>query len=295
MSYSGKAQQDMYFSQYMFNGLVLNPAYSGSRDVLSITADYRSQWSDIEGAPVSQTLTAHSPLKNQHVALGATLFHDQVGPFNEFGFYATYAYRIAFGRYKLNMGLQAGVTSMEARWTTETTIVPGDIAFITNSETLVMPNFGAGLFFFDKKFYAGLSIPFLLTNDIDLDQSLIQTSKSDFIYRDFFLTTGYVIKLSPVMKLKPSLLFSYNLNNDLVVDVNVNVLFNETFWFGGGYRNTNTVVMMAEYQLKKQLNIGYTYDLFGIGLDTKAGNTHELMLRYEFNLEKDNIKNPRYF
>ena len=62
---SAEAQQDPQYTQYMYNPLAINPAYTGSRDVLSVVGLYRSQWVGLEGAPRTFTVSAHSPLSER--------------------------------------------------------------------------------------------------------------------------------------------------------------------------------------------------------------------------------------
>src|ERR1700748_1446919 len=74
-----KAQQDNLYSQYMFNGLLINPAYAGSNEVLSATALNRNQWVGFDGAPRTNTFSLHTPLKNKKINLGITFINDRYG------------------------------------------------------------------------------------------------------------------------------------------------------------------------------------------------------------------------
>jgi len=105
---SAFGQQDALFSQYMFNQLIINPAYSGSRDVLTATLVHRDQWTGIEGAPKTSTFSVHTPLRNERVALGLYIYNDQLGPVKDLGVMANYAYRIRVGQGRLSFGLQGG-------------------------------------------------------------------------------------------------------------------------------------------------------------------------------------------
>ncbi|MFC0181043.1 type IX secretion system membrane protein PorP/SprF [Pseudarcicella hirudinis] len=65
LSNRAKAQQEALYSQYMFNMMAVNPAYAGSRDVLSMTGLFRQQWVGVEGAPTTQSFTIDMPLKKE--------------------------------------------------------------------------------------------------------------------------------------------------------------------------------------------------------------------------------------
>ncbi len=73
------AQQRAMFTQYMFNGLAINPAYSSVDDALSFTGIYRQQWTGFDGAPNTQSFTVHSPLKGSNTSVGFMLTRDHIG------------------------------------------------------------------------------------------------------------------------------------------------------------------------------------------------------------------------
>ena len=152
-----RAQQDKMYSQYMFNMLALNPAYAGSRDVLSATGLYRNQWVNVDGAPKTMTFTLDAPLNKERVGLGIQAYNDQIGLQNETGLFASYAFRIKVGdRSTLALGLQAGAVSF--RWDlSEARFTPGgtfDPAATTNISK-ILPNFGTGIYLSNDKSYLG--------------------------------------------------------------------------------------------------------------------------------------------
>ncbi len=117
-SKEASAQQDKMYSQYMFNMLALNPAYAGSREVLSATGMYRNQWVNVEGAPKTMTLTLDTPLKNEKVGVGVQVYNDKIGIYQETGAFASYAFRIKVGdNSTLALGLQGGAVSFQANYT----------------------------------------------------------------------------------------------------------------------------------------------------------------------------------
>ena len=301
---SVRAQQDKMFSQYMFNMMALNPAYAGSRDVLSMTALYRAQWVGIEGAPQTATFTADMPLKNERIGIGLQLSNDKIGLINQTGAYLSYAFRIKLGeRSTLALGLQGGALSYKANYS-EAILSPGGIpdpAFSQNFSK-ILPNFGTGIYISNDRGYIGLSVPYLLKNRISDYETA--TSRAT-LRRHAYGTAGFVIGLSPTIKIKPSFLVKYAEGAPLGVDGNVNIWFNDRIALGASLRknqfyswnndSNDALVGMVELQVSDQLRLGYAYDRTLNNLKAYGPNSHEFMLRYEFGFGKSKILTPRYF
>jgi hypothetical protein len=111
------AQQLPITTQYLFNGLLINPAYAGSRKALTANLTWRQQWAGFEGAPRTQVLSIHSPLPEKKLALGLLLINDRIGVAHETAVTSNYAYRIRLGRGQLAFGLGAGVRMQAYEWT----------------------------------------------------------------------------------------------------------------------------------------------------------------------------------
>ena len=103
------AQHSPITSQYMFNGLLINPAYAGSRDALAANITYRRQWVGFEGAPTTNLFSVHSPIRGSRIGLGLQVYTDRIGVSRETGVMTNYAYRIPFKKGKLQFGIGAGV------------------------------------------------------------------------------------------------------------------------------------------------------------------------------------------
>ena len=181
---SVNAQQDPLFTKYMFNSLVFNPAYAGSKEHMSIGLLHRSQWVGIDGAPNTQSFTLHTPLKNERVGVGFSLVNDAIGPTNNLGANVSYAYRIPVGSNgaKLSIGLQAGIENYRGDFN-ELNLEQqqgADPAFLENPNEY-LPNFGAGVYYYSKSFYAGFSSPQIVEYDLRQSQPsgcLLYTSPS---------------------------------------------------------------------------------------------------------------------
>ena len=303
-SHSLQAQQDKMFSQYMFNMMALNPAYAGSRDVLSMSALYRNQWTGLEGAPQTATFTMDMPLNRERVGVGLQLYGDRYGVMEEAGAFASYAFRIKVGsRSTLALGLQAGASSYRARLTDVMTNPDGtlDPAFAQNISKM-LPNFGTGIYLSNDRSYLSLSVPRLIKNKLsEYNVGGVRSLQRRHAYG----AAGFVVGISPSVKLKPSMLVKYAEGAPLGFDGNVNLWFADRVAIGVSARRnqfstwseytTDALVGMLEVQLSDQFRFGYAYDRTMNRFGTVAPNSHEIMLRYEFGFGKNRILTPRYF
>src|SRR6185437_6417929 len=152
------AQQDPMYTHYMDNTLVVNPAYAGSRDALTVTGLYRSQWVNLKGAPVDQTITMHTPVKNEHIGLGLSVSNDKIGPTNNTGIVADFAYRMNLTKKsKLALGISAGANIFQANLNTLQLDQQYDPTFQNNIANHITPNIGFGAYYSRERFYAGVS------------------------------------------------------------------------------------------------------------------------------------------
>lgn len=287
------AQQDVQFSQYMFNTLAFNPAYAGSAELLNASALYRAQWVGFDGAPQTQTLTANTPLKNKSIALGGMLFNDVLGPVQTFGLYGDFVYRIDFARSKLAFGLKAGFDIFQAKFT-DLDIVDGiDPSFTSNIKNKFLPNAGFGVYFYSRMYYIGFSAPKLIRNSI-YDPVGEQPANGKQEISSYF-TAGYVFTLSQDIKFKPAVLFKFVQNAPGQLDINLNFLFVERFWFGIMYRPTSAWGILTQFQITDQLRFGYSLDFSTYQIQTYNNGTHEFMLSYDFGYSRTKIRSPRYF
>ncbi len=300
-----RAQQDKMFSQYMFNMMALNPAYAGSRDVLSMSALYRNQWTGVNG-PQTATFTMDMPLNQERVGVGLQLYGDKFGEMQEAGGFVSYAFRIKVGsRSTLALGLQGGASSFRWNLTNVQTSPDGtgqiDPAFAQDISK-VLPNFGTGIYLSNDKSYIGVSVPRLIKNRLSEYASGIYRSVQR---RHAYATAGFVVGVSPSVKLKPSVLVKYAEGAPLGFDGNVNVWFADRIAIGASVRrnqftswsqySTDALVGMLEVQLTDQFRFGYAYDRTLNRFKDVAPSSHEILLRYEFGFGKNRILTPRYF
>ena len=184
---------DAVYSQYWVNGLAINPAYTGSRECFSNTVLYRNQWMGFDGAPVTQTLSSHAPLKDGKNAVGLFLFHEEIGVTNNIDIYGNYAFRFKLGKGKLSLGLRAGATLFQGNYADISADPEGlTTDLVLENESAVLPNVGVGAYYYSDKYFIGLSVPRLLSHELSSSKKIMSISPYNY---DFLLTAGYLLKL----------------------------------------------------------------------------------------------------
>ena len=290
-----RAQQEVMVSQYMFNGLFLNPAYAGSHPYTSATVLHRSQWVGMEGAPRTNLLGIDGPLMGNKMGLGFTFSHDMIGVSRDMEMAANYAYRIRTGTNgHLAFGLKAGLSFYTANlsdlvyWDTQ------DALYQNNISNATVGKFGFGLYWNNERSFVGISVPTIYAADGKVTSEL-PNSPEHYFTQHYYLNAGHVFELNDNFDLKPSVLIKYQQQAPPEVDLNLNVLFKDRFWLGAGYRTGDAVVGMVEFQINRMFRAGYAYDMNTSKLRHYNGGSHEVMLGIDLGKEPIMIKNPRYF
>ncbi|OUR98984.1 hypothetical protein A9Q86_13010 [Flavobacteriales bacterium 33_180_T64] len=290
-SWMGVAQQLPQFTQYMYNTISINPAYAGSRETLSVVGLHRSQWVGLEGGPQTQTLSVHAPMSNEKVGLGLSFINDELGYQNFSYLYGDFSYTIQTGENtKLAFGVKAGFTSysLDADFQQSQSNDPVIFGF----ENRWKPNIGTGVYWHSNKWYMGLSAPRILNTDYTGDAEFQALERISY-----YFTGGYVFDLSENTKFKPATLLKATNGAPLSFDITANFLFYEKFWVGGSYRiNEHAAALggIADFQVSKQLRIGYAYEYPLSDLRPYTSGTHEVLLMFEI-FKSKRIKSPRYF
>jgi len=293
------AQQDAQYTQYMYNTIAVNPAYAGSRGVLSINGLHRSQWVGLDGAPKTQTVNFHTPV-SERVGIGLSIVNDQIGNGTNQDTYfdAVFSYTVPTSQTgKLSFGLKAGGHSLNIDFNQLANYRPDlNATGLNNIDRKFSPNIGAGIYYHTDKFYAGLSVPnFLKTQHFD-----DSAGNNSFIAEErlnFYLITGYVFDLNQNLKFKPAVLAKAVSGAPLQVDLSANFMLNEKFTLGAAYRWDAALSALFGFQISDQFMVGLAYDREVTELGNSAFNdgSFEIMLRYEFLTKYKKVITPRFF
>ncbi len=291
-----QAQQDPQYTLYFWNTQALNPGYAGTSGVLSVTGLSRHQWTGLDGAPTTQSLSLHSPLRNDKLGLGFSIVRDEVGPVTTNLIYADFAYKInTTENAKLSFGLKAGVNLFSASLGGLENVDPSDPLFISDVGSNLTPNFGFGVYYYSHKGYIGLSAPKLLENeqtDIDAGAGTVGRILDE---RHYFLTAGYVFDLTDNVKLKPSMVAKVVSGSPLSLDLSANFFFMERLNLGGAYRFGDSASGIIGYQITDQFRAGYAHDFTLSDLRDHHSGTHEFMIGYDLKVDRERTLSPRYF
>lgn len=293
------AQQDAQYTQYMYNTLSVNPAYAGSRGVLSLAGLHRSQWVGLDGAPTTQTFNFHTPV-SERVGIGLSIVNDEIGNGTNQDTYfdAAFSYTVPTSdEGRLSFGLKAGGHFLNIDFNRLRNFDPSTSpAGQQNIDKKFSPNFGAGVYYHTEKFYAGLSVP----NFLQTEHFESSGESSSFLAQErmnWYLITGYVFDLNPDLKLKPAALLKAVQGAPLQADLSATFLLNDKFSLGAAYRWDAALSALVGIQLNEKLMLGLAYDKEITELGNTAFNagSFEVFLRYEFRTRYKNVLTPRFF
>ena len=292
----GSAQQESSFSHYMYNHQAVNPAYVGSRGITNFTSVLRSQWSGIEGAPLTQTLSFSGPVSAKNIGFGLSVLNDKIGPVGTTSFAIDLAYHLRLNRkdHRLALGLKAGALNFALNPDMINTFVPNDAAFQIDQEQALLPNIGFGFYYYTQDFYAGLAVPQMLAHK-DYAQE-----------QHFYFITGGLVSFSDNFMLKPSVLLKQT-KSVAGYDFSLLGIFAETFWLGGQIRNNFNSDTFRSFSGTGAsalmginlgtLSLGYSYgfpsSVINNGLNA---TTHEVFLRLDLSPKTQGyLRSPRFF
>ena len=284
------SQKEIYTSQYLHNQYTVNTAFAGSTEALTLFGAFRKQWVGIDGSPQAQLVSAHTPLKNEQIALGVELFNQNMGKSGQNGFAASYTYRLRQStNHWIGLSVNAGVSTMKANWS-EVPVLEGNDPNFTSNESYFSPILGLGAAWYGQKFYTGLSTSNLFYTDIyETGETSFDFGKSQMI-----LTAGYLAKLSNQFQLQPSALVRLNTMYGTIFDFGATVIWQDKFWAGLTYRNIDEITVLLAFQPSSQFRLSYSIDL-GMGEVAQYNSgTHELTLRYYFG-HKVQTSSPKFF
>jgi type IX secretion system PorP/SprF family membrane protein len=268
----------------MLNDLAINPAIAGKDNFADVRSNNRYQWVGMTDAPRTYMLTLHSPLKNKHMGLGTHIYTDIVGPTRRIGISLAYAYRIKIAeKTRLSFALSAGIQQWGIDGHKLILHDAGDDNLLTQYQTKTVPDFGAGLYVHNEKWYVGFSAPQLYQSPIKLYKD---GDDKGTLVRHFILNAAYKIDISDDFKIEPSFLVKYATPAPIEIDFGTRVIYQEQVWLGIGYRHKDAITGLIGFMYKNYLMIGYSYDFTTSNLKKYSSGTHELMLGLRFSKQQ---------
>jgi len=289
--YTGFAQQDAQYTQYMYNTININPAYAGSRGVMSIFGLHRTQWVGLDGAPTTNAFSINTPINNSNLGVGVSFVNDKIGPTNDNTISADLSYTIQTSEeFKLSFGIKASgnLFNLDVN-----RLNPADAndPNLQNFNNEFSPNFGAGIYLHSDKMYFGLSVPNFLQDSRYNDNEVAVFQER----MNFYAIGGYVFDISPSVKFKPAFLTKVVTGSPLQVDASANFLFFDKLMLGAAYRWDAAMSALAGFQVTDGLFIGYSYDRETTQLRNYNSGSHEVFLRFELFNKVSKLVSPRFF
>jgi len=286
------AQQEPQYTQYMYNTLTVNPGYTGSTGNLEGLLQHRTQWVGIDGAPQTQAFTVHSPFYYEKLGIGLSVMNDRLGPADEVYADANFSYSVFVGRStKLAFGLKAGARMLSIDWARGRAYDEVDPLLQTNFNNRINPTIGSGIYVYDDKWYAGISVPNFISHDYydDIQEDVIASRMH------YYIIGGYVFDVTDNLKFKPAVLGKIVSGAPVTVDFSANFLFQELVTVGASYRWDDSVSALAGFQITKNIFAGYSYDYSVTELNKYNDGSHEFILRFTIFPKTSRIKSPRFF
>jgi type IX secretion system PorP/SprF family membrane protein len=280
-------------NQYILNPLTINSAYAGNRGALNIATFFRKQWVGVDGSPTTMTLAVDAPFLDNKLGLGLVIANDKIGVTKETHFGTSYSYKINIKDGILSLGLGAGLITTNTAWSDLKVVDEEDAYMLVDSKVLVVPEFSFGAYYSVKNYFAGFSIPRLLSYSFDFNKNKynLKFAPEDYSY---MFNTGYIFTLSQKVRFFPSTLVSFTPGEKVLYDINAHVNFLDRFWTGLSYRSGRSLAALFQVSVSDQFKIAYTYDFdFGKLMKYSSGS-HEIMLRYEFKYKVE-VVNPLIF
>jgi type IX secretion system PorP/SprF family membrane protein len=317
-----EAQQKPQYTQYVFNNLLINPAVTGIENYIDLKAGYRSQWTGLQGAPVTSYLTFSVPFGSDfvqgdaasmspgneanpysrlytqnyaaaepHHGIGFMIVSDQAGPISTTNIDATYAYHLGISStFNLSAGIAAGLNHTSLNTTQLILENPLDPAIANGNNSQWKPDVSIGIWGYSSNYYIGVSAQQLLPQNSYF--STTNTHNQSKTVPQYFLTGGVKLFLSDDITLMPSTLVKFINPGPTAFDANMKMAFRDRFWIGASYRNQDSVAGLLGLNISSLINISYSYDYTTSALRTVSNGTHEIVIGLMLN-NKDRVVSPR--
>ena len=276
------AQQLPHYSQYMINDYVLNPAIGGKDAYFEGMSANRYQWGGITDAPRTYILSLQGPMKYQHMGIGGQLFTDIVGPTRRTGGYLSYAYHIPLTKkLKLSFGLSAGILQFMVDGQKINLHDNGDLVLTNALQSVLTPDFSAGFYLYNEKFWVGFSCMQIQQNKLKFFDYMSNTSS--VMNRHYCFMAGYRLPVGDNFVIEPSGIVNYVAPAPVQFDLGLRAIYREKFWMGGSFRNHDAIAAYIGFIFRENLMLGYAYDFTITDLGNYSTGTHELILGMRFN------------
>lgn len=288
-----QAQQDPQYNLYQFNQMIINPAYAGSRDNLSVVAANRQQWVGFDGAPKTTCLSLHGPVLKKNLGLGLTVVNDVMGPRSVTSIYGNVAYLLKINSdSRLSFGLNAGYNRYQFNFDKidwKVAEVPGQMF---SNQSLGALDINGGVYFKSRSFFMGLSASHINNPSVYTYETSLNNQLTYRLRTHLFVTAGYSFPLNENILFTPTTLLKF-VDGTFNADLNLNFFIHKVFWVGAFYRMGYGPGLLTQYYISKKLRVGLSYDT-GLQAARRLGSSFEAMFGFDFGGSKSKMINPRF-
>lgn len=313
-------QQNIQFTQYIFNSISVNPAYTGYKEEWFGQMGLRSQWAGWDGAPKTGTVSIDGVIDpDKRHGVGLQITGDQLGAQGAMSAYANYALRLQLDRadeHRLALGIAAGATQYSLDGNKLKYHDEGDYAVPDGKISTWRPDVRLGVYYSNSRWYAGVAVQDLFSNSNSAEDFQFNLNSLESLYRRIhgYFMAGALVELDRGLMLRPSILIKDDFKGPTSLDVNAMFIFNEQFWIGGGYRtrakifdrdystssvsklsSLNSLSGIAQFYVSPKFRIGYSYDHMLNKMSGMQNGTHEVTLGVTFGRTGRQVMSPRYF
>jgi len=289
------AQQRSTTTTYPYNGLLINPAYAGSLNLLSVIAVHRKQWINVEGAPTYTALSANSSFASNRIGLGVFASKASQSITDDYSLYGSYAYKINTSIGILAMGLQGGFNQRTTDY--ERLNLLSTDPLMQGAPTRFSPNFGTGIYLANPVYYIGASVPYIVENIVLQNSELTNSDNLSIEKRHYYLSGGFIYPINDHLKISPGFLLKAQEAIPLSWNANVNIIVDEIAYIGLNYRNVGDFGILGQLVLNENLRVGYAYDINTSAVRINTSGSHEIFVNYRIKLKnyKKDPQCPVYF
>jgi len=318
---SAYCQQNIQFTQYIFNALSVNPAYAGYKEEWFGQLGLRSQWAGWRGAPKTGSISLDGVLDDvqRRHGVGVQVIGDQLGAQSAVSVYGHYALRLQldpYDRQRLSLGVAAGFTQYGLDGNKLEDNDKGDESIPLGVISTWKPDIRLGVYYSNPTWYAGVSVQDLFAGTESDQDFQFSKNATESIYRKVqgYFIFGLLLELERDLLLRPSLLVKDDFRGPTAMDINAMFIFNDRLWLGAGYRMRarvfsrdyseytvnklsalNAISGIAQFYLNPKFAIGYSYDHMLNKMAGLQSGTHELTLGVKFGQHNRRIVSPRFF
>lgn len=297
---SANAQQEHQYTQFMYNKLLLNPAYAGARGVPFVTGIYRNQWMGFEGAPKSGLVSFNTPFLTERVGLGVTLSMRDIGLQRDFYGSFAYSYKVVEAdELSIRIGLMGSIKSFSMDFAKANPLLTNDESLDNKRVNDTYGNVGAGGYaLWREKFYVGFSVPHIYGNKIGLRNLNADLEAKESPH--FYAMAGGSFPLNDQINILPSTLIKYVEHAPISFDLNCNFEIKKRFNLGLSYRggtsgSSDSFDLLVYAQATPKIGVGLAYDFTLSQIKDYSNGSVELLFQVDLKQNKNNMSNPRFF